>query len=59
MGVQFEALWNYAQSNANDDDDDDSSPKPSELKEISKKVIGKTVAEIDSKLLGKSQRQSK
>ena len=56
MGVQLEALWNYAQSIANDDD---SSPEPPEFKEISKEVIEKTVAEIDAKLLGNEKASTK
>lgn len=56
MGVQLEALWNYAQSIANDDG---SSPQPPEFKEISKEVIEKTVAQIDAKLLGNEKASTK
>lgn len=56
MLTQLENLWNYAQSI---DNDDHPNPEPTEYKEISKEVIEKTVAKIDTKLSGNDKPSSK
>ena len=56
MLTQFEELWKYAQSI---DNDEQPNPDPTEFKEISKEVIEKTVAKIDSKLSGNHKASSK